>query len=384
MALREAYLALIGAPGMQRDPAQLAVVDRLQTLLDALKERSLARKGSALGWLFGGGTPKPSPRGLYIHGPVGRGKTMLMDLFFDHAPATIRKQRVHFHGFMADTHDRIFRYRTDLKAGRVRGEDPIPPVAAAIAEEASLLCFDEFSVTDIADAMLLGRLFTQLFARGVVVVATSNVEPDSLYAGGLNRALFLPFIALLHEHMDVLSLASPTDYRLTKLSGVETYVVRDPDDASGLGALFERLTGGVAGTPIALPVKGRTVAVPAAAMGVAWFHFDDLCRKPLGASDYLAIAERFHTVLIAGVPVMDEAERNEAKRFITLVDTLYDRGVKLLVEAAAEPGGLYRGTDGSVAFEFQRTVSRLTEMRSVDYLARRHGRGVAGSAIVET
>lgn len=279
-------------------------------------------------------------------------------------------------------HERIFRHRNDLKAGRVKGEDPIPPVAAALFSEASLLCLDEFSVTDIADAMLLGRLFTRLFDLGLVVVATSNVEPSRLYEGGLNRALFLPFITLMQQHMDVIALESPKDYRLTKLSAVETWQVASDDVA--LDAAFDRLTGGAPVRAMALTVKGRTLEVPMASMGVARFSFDALCRRPLGASDYLAIAEAFHTVILEGIPVMGEAERNEARRFIALIDTLYDRGVKLVASAAAEPAGLYTGTDGPVAFEFQRTVSRLTEMRSTDYLGRAHGRLREATTLVET
>ena len=369
------YEALVRAGAIGRDAAQVALVRRLDDLLARLDRRPRARKGSALGWLFKRAAEADAPpRGLYVWGGVGRGKTMLMDLFHEAAPEP--KRRVHFHAFMADVHERIHAHRQAVKAGRAKGDDPIAPVAAALADEARLLAFDEFAVSDIADAMILGRLFTALFEAGVVVVATSNVEPDRLYEGGLNRALFLPFIAGLRERVDVVRLESRTDFRLEKLGGSPVYHV--PADANARAALtraFRDLTGSERGRPLTLQVKGHDVAIPEAAAGVARFTFADLCATPLGASDYLALARRFHTVIVEGIPVMGLPQRNEAKRFITLIDTLYDRGVKLLASAAAEPPGLYLADEGREAFEFERTVSRLMEMRSADYLARGHGVG---------
>jgi cell division protein ZapE len=368
------YLGQVARGAIERDPAQFAVVVKLDKLAAELAERQLARKGSALGWLLGRNAPREI-RGLYVWGSVGRGKTMLMDLFFEQV-AVPRKRRVHFHAFMADVHERIHVFRQKVKRGEVKDTDPIPPVAAALAADAQLLCFDEFTVTDIADAMILGRLFTALFKDGVVVVATSNVEPDRLYEGGLNRALFLPFIALLRERMEVVRLDARTDFRLEKLAGAPVYHV--PADAAARAAMdraFLALSGGDPGTPETLTVKGRQVVVPKAAHGVARFAFGDLCAQPLGASDYLAIADRFDTVLIDGIPVMGLEARNEAKRFITLIDALYDRHVKLVASAEAEPTALYRAAEGREAFEFDRTASRLIEMRSMAYLALPHGRG---------
>jgi cell division protein ZapE len=383
--LRNAYAALVTAGEIESDPAQLAIVDRLDGLILRLKEKSLARKGSALGWLFGRSQPPEAAKGLYIWGGVGRGKTMLMDLFHQALPPTISKRRVHFNAFMNDVHERIFRHRTETKAGRAKGDDPIPPVAAALAAEATLLCFDEFSVTDIADAMLLGRLFTRLFEQGVVVVATSNVEPDRLYDGGLNRALFVPFIDLLKQHMTVAKLDARTDYRREKLSGGSTYVTGTGEEAkAALDDAFQRLTGVPRGKPRVLRFKGRELVIPEAEKGVARASFDDLCRKALGPADTLAIAQAFHTLVLDGVPVLGEGQRNEAKRFITLIDSLYDAGAKLVVSAVAEPDGLYPGGEGREAFEFQRTASRLVEMRSEDYLARPHNAGAPKTGIVET
>ena len=260
------------------------------------------------------------------------------------------------------------------KAGEVTGEDPIAPVAAEMAAQAWLLCFDEFSVRDIADAMILGRLFTQLFASGVVIVATSNVAPDDLYKDGLNRALFLPFIALLHERLEIRSLEARTDFRLEKLARAPVYYC-PPDAAAkaGLDIAFKRLTGHNRGAPIEIALLGRSLTIPEASDGVARFSFDDLCRRPLGSSDFLAIAQRFHTVLIDHIRVMSHDQRNEAKRFINLIDTLYDQRVKLIASAEAEPNALFLGEDGYEVFEFDRTVSRLIEMRSTDYLALAHG-----------
>jgi cell division protein ZapE len=368
------YNALSHSGTIERDPAQVALIRKLDALVEALAEHRLARKSSALGWFLGRRRPPAVPRGLYVWGSVGRGKTMLMDLFFEALPVR-RRRRVHFHAFMADVHERIHAWRQKLKAGEVRGDDPIAPVAAALAEEAWVLCFDEFAVTDIADAMILGRLFTALFGHGVVVVATSNVEPDRLYEGGLNRTLFLPFIALLKERMEVVRLDARTDFRLEKLAGSPVYHV--PADEAARAALdesFRRLTGRSRGEATTLTVKGHPVEVPQAASGVARFGFADLCAKPLGAADYLAIAQAFHTVILEGIPRMGFPERNEAKRLITLVDTLYDHRVKLLASAEAEPPELYKAETGREAFEFDRAVSRLIEMRSESYLALPHGR----------
>ncbi len=368
------YNALVASGAIEEDPAQRDVVRRLVALAEALTERQLARKGRALGWLFGKRAPPAQVKGLYVWGSVGRGKTMLMDLFHERLPVA-DKRRAHFNSFMADVHERIFAFRQKVKSGTVKDTDPIPAVAADLADEASVLCFDEFTVTDIADAMILGRLFTALFSRGVTVVATSNVEPNRLYEGGLNRALFLPFIDLLQERMEVVKLEARTDFRLEKLEGAEVWIV--PADDAGTATLddaFARLTGGQPAGPVSLKVKGREVVAPRAAQGVARFSFHDLCGTPLGASDYLAIAERFHTLLIDRVPVMGIEQRNEAKRFITLVDALYDSGVKLLTTAEAEPQALYTAADGREAFEFHRTASRLIEMRSKEYLAAPKGR----------
>ncbi len=371
----ERYAALAAAGEIERDPAQAALAARLTRLNARLAEHQLAQKSSALGWMFGRKQNGAGPiKGLYVFGDVGRGKTMLMDLFFAASPVA-RKRRTHFHEFMLDVHERVHAWRQQLKRGEVKGDDPIAPVAAALAEEAWLLCFDEFNVTDIADAMILGRLFTRLFEHGVVVIATSNVAPDELYRDGLNRDLFLPFIGLLERHMEVVRLAARADFRLEKLTGVAVWYVPPDEDADvALDMTWERLTGAFTGAPRELAAKGRTIHVPQAARGVARFTFQQLCAQPLAAGDYLRIAHEFHTLLIDRIPIMGYAQRNEAKRFIILIDTLYDRAVKLVASAEAEPDGLYRADDGFEAQEFRRTASRLIEMRSQDYLSLPHGR----------
>ena len=355
------------------DPAQAAVAASLDGLAADLASAAPATKSSALGWLFAAARKTPeTPKGLYIFGDVGRGKTMLMDLFFVVVPLR-RKRRVHFHAFMGDVHARIHAWRQAKKRHAVKGDDPIAPVAAALAADATLLCFDEFAVTDVADAMIIGRLFTALFGAGVTVVATSNVAPADLYKDGLNRALFLPFIALLETRMEIVRLDAAQDFRLTKLTHAGTWFV--PADAlagAALDAIFLDLTGARAGRPTAVPLLGRTLRVPQAAEGVARFAFADLCEQALGAADFLAIAQAFHTVIIDGIRVIGADERNVAKRFITAIDTFYDAGVKLIASAATQPPGLYKADEGREVFEFQRTVSRLIEMRSDSYLALPH------------
>lgn len=367
------YSTLVAAGEIESDAAQAMLLARLAMLERELEEHRLARKSSSLGWLFGK-RQKATPllQGLYIHGEVGRGKTMLMDLFFA-SSAVQRKRRVHFHEFMADVHERIHTFRQEIKTGASEF-DPIQRAAADIADESWLLCFDEFHVTDIADAMILGRLFTRLFELGVIMVATSNVAPNDLYKDGLNRSLFLPFIALLEKHCEVARLDARTDFRLEKLTGLPTwYVPADTNAKAALDAAWRKLDGSDAGKPHELVVKGHTIRVPNAAMGVARFSFDDLCAQPLAAPDYLKIAHEFHTIIIDHIPVMDYARRNEAKRFIILIDTLYDHAVKLLASAEAEPDGLYIATEGYEANEFKRTASRLIEMRSQAYLGLPHG-----------
>ncbi|HSV01470.1 MAG TPA: cell division protein ZapE [Roseiarcus sp.] len=371
-SIAERYRALIAERGFESDPAQANLVRKLDALADALEGYKAEGKPSGFSWLFGAKPAEP-PRGLYIHGPVGGGKTMLLDMFFD-AVETPCKRRAHFHAFMADVHARLSAWRQARKRGEATGEDPIAPVAADLAHDASLLCFDEFSVRDIADAMILSRLFTALFAAGVVVVATSNVAPDDLYKDGLNRALFLPFIALLHERLDEVELDARTDYRLEKLKRAPVYTTPlSPKADAALDAAFLALTGRERGEPIQIELLGRHLDVPQAIDGVARFDFDALCRRPLGAADYLRLAQRFHTILVDRIPVIGPSERNEAKRFIILIDALYDMRVKLIVSAAGEPEALYSG-DGAEAFEFVRTASRLHEMRTADYLALPHGR----------
>jgi cell division protein ZapE len=314
------------------------------------------------------------PHGLYVHGEVGRGKTMLMDLFFGACPVE-HKRRAHFHEFMAEVHERIHGYRQSIARGELADTDVIALTANAIFDEAWLLCFDEFHVTDIADAMILGRLFAKLFELGTVVVATSNVAPEDLYKGGLNRALFLPFIKQIEDHMDVVRLDARTDFRLEKLAGVKMWLVPPNADAEAvLDKAFARLTGNAKGKPRDIAVKGRTLHVPCSAHGVARFSFAELCQQPLAASDYLRLAHDYHTIIIDRVPVMDYADRNAAKRFITLIDALYDNAVKLLASAEANPVSLYLAHEGVEANEFKRTSSRLIEMGSASYLALPHGR----------
>jgi cell division protein ZapE len=369
------YAALVAAGKIEADSAQAALARRLSDLERRLSEHRLARKSSALGWLFGRHERREDGplKGLYIHGEVGRGKTMLMDLFFTASPVA-RKRRAHFHEFMTDVHERVRVFRHRIKRGEIADTDPIRLAADQIADETWLICFDEFHVDDIADAMILGRLFTRLFERDVVLVATSNVAPDDLYAEGLNRSLFVPFIRLLEKHVDVVRLDARTDYRLEKLEGVAVwYVPADEDAEVALDIAWQKLTGLLEGEPADLALPGRVLRVPQAAMGVARFSFSELCEQPLGANDYLRLVREFHTLIVGNIPVMDYDHRNAAKRFIILIDTLYDHAVKLIASAAAEPDALYTGTDGYEAHEFKRTASRLIEMRSETYLALPHG-----------
>ena len=368
-SVRHAYAARVEGGEIARDAAQEAVAARLDRLIAELADKRLAAKSSSLGWLFAR-KKKPEPvRGLYVHGGVGRGKTMLMDLFFGLVPVQ-RKRRAHFNAFMTDVHDRIARHRAAVKAGTAKGDDPIPPVAETLAEEAWVLCFDEFSVTDIADAMILSRLFSALFERGVVLVATSNVAPDDLYRDGLNRGLFLPFVATLKQHADVLVLDTPTDYRQLKLSRMPVYLQPlGPKADQAMDEAWEAAAEGHAEEAFDLSLMGRKVIVPRAAGDAARFTFAELCDAPLGARDYLALAARFDTFFVDHVPVLDQTRRNPTKRFILLIDTLYDGRKRLFMSAAAPPDDLYAGRPGVVeAFEFARTASRLVEMQSKDWL----------------
>jgi cell division protein ZapE len=362
--LAERYAALVAAGELRPDPDQEQAV----AVLDALAAELAGRKSGLIGRLFGGGE---RPGGAYLWGGVGRGKSMLMDLAFE-TIAFAPKRRVHFHEFMLEVHARL-RDERAKEAG-----DPIPPVAQAIAAEAKLLCFDEMVVNNSADAMILSRLFTHLLTAGVTVIATSNRPPAGLYLNGLNRELFLPFIALVERVLAVVPLNGPVDYRLERLGGMPVwYVPNGPAATAALSEAFFRLTDYPVEDRARVPSEdlalggGRTLHVPKSLKGVAVFSFRRLCGEARGAADYLSVARRYHTVIMVGIPKMGPDNRNEAARFVTLIDALYEHKVKLLAAADAQPEDLYVAGDG--AFEFERTASRLIEMQSADYLALGHG-----------
>ena len=364
----DGYRALVADGSLTHDQAQELAAEKLEILHARLKTYEPGRNG---GWrsLFRR-EKQDAPQGMYIYGGVGRGKSMLMDLFFA-STSFAPKRRVHFHAFMLEVHETVHQWRklsaSDRRAEGFEADDPIPPVAAKVAREAMLLCFDEFQVTDVADAMILGRLFRALLDLGVVIVITSNRAPGELYLGGLNRQLFLPSIEMLKTEFDVLHLASPTDYRMKRIHDMPVYhVPLGAQSARELDESFAALTDQRRGEPVTLEVmQGRTLTVPEAAKGVARFSFAELCARPLGAADYLAVTGNFHTLVLSDIPRMGPDQRNEAKRFVTLIDTLYDNKVKLVCSAAARPEELYMAGDGS--FEFERTVSRLLEMQSHEY-----------------
>lgn len=367
-----AYRALLESGDIRSDAAQEHAVGKLQNLYVELA--GYAPQAGKKGWKarlgMAAGRTEP-PRGLYMYGGVGRGKSMLMDLFFAQAPIEERKH-VHFHAFMLEVHERVYNFRQAVKAGKVpESADPLVALARVITDHAWLLCFDEFHVSDIADAMILGRLFEALFEAGVVVVTTSNRPPAELYKGGLQRERFLPFIGLLEKNLDVLELDGGADHRLAALRLMDTYrVPANAETNAGLENDFARLTLGATPAPKRLTIGGREVHIPRAAEGVAFADFDDLCGQPLGAADYLVIAERFHTVVLTGIPRLGLNRHNEAKRFIILIDALYEHKVNLICSADAVPEEIY--AEGTGAFEFERTVSRLIEMRSEDYIAAEH------------
>jgi cell division protein ZapE len=366
-----AYQEMVANGSLAADPAQAAVVDRLQDLWERLRGYDPSPVP-----VVGGGllsrlmrrrhAEEYVPTGLYLVGEVGRGKSMLMDLFFDTTDVA-RKRRVHFHRFIQNVHTRIHAW----KKTHPEVSDPIPPLADQIAADSALLCFDEFQVNDIADAMILGRLFQALFDRGVVVVTTSNTAPDDLFKGQPGRDAFLPFIGLIKQRLELLVMNGARDYRRERMRGVRTWQVpANETSRRELDNAFRRLTGGSAVRPVTLTVMGRDLVVPQAADGVARFDFDSLCNTALGAGDYLAIATHFHTLVLDGIPRLSPENYDQARRFIMLVDTLYDQRVKLIASADATPDRLYQ--HGKNAKMFERTASRLDEMQSEDWLGLAH------------
>ncbi|MBS27865.1 MAG: cell division protein ZapE [Alphaproteobacteria bacterium] len=364
----ERYREMRGANELIRDPMQKLGIEKLQSLHHALNGYQPAEDGWLSGWKdrFGlGRRTEAPPMGLYLYGPVGRGKSMLMDLFYETAPVA-RKRRVHFHAFMLEIQQRLNELRKQEKQA-----DPLMRVAADVAADSWLLCFDEFHVVNIADAMILGRLFQAFFEHGVVVVATSNVAPQDLYKGGLQRDRFLPFIDLIGEKLDVLDIGQGRDFRLDRLMGEPVWHTPIGRAATAkLDAAFATLTDDADPEPMEVEVQGRTIHAHQVARSIARFQFEELCNKPRGATDYLAIATQFHTVMIDNIPLLDARERDAAKRFVVLIDSLYEHRVNLFATADGAPEELY--PEGDTAFEFQRTVSRLMEMQAQDYLESPH------------
>jgi len=360
------YTNLIEDGRLETDAGQLDVLARLDSLARQLEGYDLPVAANGLARLFKRNSAPGFPRSAYIWGEVGRGKTLVMDLFHD-AIAPKTKRRVHFHAFMQEVHRDIHAYRKDQDKGLIDADtDPIASVAGTIAGEASVLCLDEFQVRDITDAMILGRLFQTLHKAGCVIVATSNIPPDELYRNGLNRNLFEPFIEFIQSRFDVIQLEGPSDYRLEKLSGEEVYFCPlGPGSLARLKLLWRKVTGNDNGAAGELQVQGRVLPVPRAARGAAWFTFSELCDSPLGSADYLAIAEAYKIVFIEGVRELSEAQGNAARRFINLIDTLYDAKARVVISADTPPQGIYRFAETPV--EFARTVSRLREMQSVQW-----------------
>jgi cell division protein ZapE len=359
------YQALIADGTLTPDPAQARVAAQLDALGQALNGyRPVAARQIWAARLGFARAPSAPPLGLYIHGAVGRGKSRLMDLFFD-TIAVEKKRRIHFHEFMQEAHSLIHEWRQTKSADNAA--EPIRPTAAKLAADAWVLCFDEFEVRDIADAMIVARLFAAMFELGVVVIATSNRVPDDLYKGGLQRDLFLPFIGLLKQRLQVTHLDGGTDYRRDRLTAMAVYLTpANVENRARLDTAFAALSDHAPGYQDQIDFKGRVIQVPKAAGSIAQFGFADLCQAALGPGDYLAIADRFHTIILDGIPVFDEARRDQARRFMTMIDTFYERRVKLIVSADGPPEEL--NDTRSWAFEFERTASRLLEMQSLDYL----------------
>ena len=371
-----ALKAMVASGEMRPDPMQLKAAERLEALTDRLKgykPQPKQKKSSGflarLGLNGGSGDVQATPKGLYVYGPVGRGKSMLMDLVFDHADVA-RKRRVHFHAFMQDVQKLAHARRQSGKDG-----DPIPAIAKEVADTAWLLAFDEFQVDNIADAMTLGRLFEGLFDQGVVVVATSNAAPTELYKDGLQRDRFLPFLDIFAEHVEVMELDGGADYRLDRLKGQSVYhVPPGPESEAALAKAFADLTDDAPPEPLEITVRGRKIEAPKAARGVAWFTFEELCKRPYGPADYLAMTEVFHTLIISGIPVMKPDDRNEARRLVTCIDACYEHKVNVICSAEAKPDDLY--VKGIGEFEFRRCASRLIEMQAEDYMRIPHVHGV--------
>jgi len=374
------YLEMIELGELKKDDIQAKIVGLLQELHQKLSNVEPEKEQIFLSKLFATQEKKDVIKGIYIYGDVGRGKSMLMDLFYDLAPVSA-KRRVHFHAFMLEIHKEIHEWRYLDDASRidkfgVKDDDPIPPLAAKIAKESPLLCFDEFQVTDVTDAMILGRLFKSLFEHGVIMVLTSNRIPDDLYKDGLNRGLFLPTIDLIKNRLKVEALDGPTDYRMERMKGMEVYHYPIGDDATkALSSSFWRLTDHEVNDRSQvdaddIEVQGRILHIPVTSRGVAVVSFKKMCGAALGSADYLALAWKYHTVIMVGIPELGPENRNEAKRFVIFIDALYENNVKFLCCAAVAPEDLY--AQGHGHFEFQRTVSRLMEMQSKEYLAKGH------------